>query len=300
MDVETPDPFMANQWYPLAALDPIAADRVHITQLLGERVGYARGADGALHAWRAAPSDRDRTPFRPEAAAAPLPAEAHYGFLWTTLGAPDRPLFAIPEWDEPDRVNIAAVTVAVRVSAQRGIENFLDLAHLPYVHEGILGERPHTEVKDYQVAVSEDGREIMAIECLFWQPMASTASTGGADVDYTYRVPHPTCSVLYKSSPSAPGRFDVVAIFMQPMTPESVRAHMMVGILDDTNTEDVIRAFQIHIFGQDKPILENQHPKRLPLDPRAETPIRADKSSIAYRRWLAGHGVTYGTIPVAA
>ena len=58
--------------------------------------------------------------------------------------------------------------------------------------------------------------------------------------------------------------------------------------------------FQQTIFGQDKPILENQVPKRLPLDPRAEMPVRADKSSITYRRWLAAKGVTYGTIPAAA
>ena len=38
-------------------------------------------------------------------------------------------------------------------------------------------------------------------------------------------------------------------------------------------------------------------PQLLPLDPRAETPIRADRSAIAYRRWLSRLGVTYGVIP---
>ena len=51
---------------------------------------------------------------------------------------------------------------------------------------------------------------------------------------------------------------------------------------------------------QDKPILENQFPKRLPLDPRAEIPARSDASSLAYRRWLTAQGVTYGAIPAAA
>jgi hypothetical protein len=32
----------------------------------------------------------------------------------------------------------------------------------------------------------------------------------------------------------------------------------------------------------------------------SETPIRADKSSIAYRRWLRSRGITYGTIPANA
>jgi hypothetical protein len=33
----------------------------------------------------------------------------------------------------------------------------------------------------------------------------------------------------------------------------------------------------------------------LPLEPRAETPTRADASSIAYRRWLKEKGYSYGT-----
>jgi hypothetical protein len=41
-------------------------------------------------------------------------------------------------------------------------------------------------------------------------------------------------------------------------------------------------------------------PKQLPLDPRAETPVRADKSSIVCRRWLRQKGVKCGVIPAAA
>ena len=68
-------------------------------------------------------------------------------------------------------------------------------------------------------------------------------------------------------------------------------------MIDVANSYESIRYFQQIIFGQDKSILENQFPKRLPLDSRAETPIRADKSAIAYRRWLAKKGLTYGVIP---
>ena len=91
----------------------------------------------------------------------------------------------------------------------------------------------------------------------------------------------------------------MIALFLQAMTAETVRAHNFLSLIDDESTESQIRRFQQHIFGQDKPILENQRPKRLPLDTRAETPIRADKSSIRYRRWLSDLGVTYTTIPVS-
>ncbi len=115
-------------------------------------------------------------------------------------------------------------------------------------------------------------------------------------VEYTYRVPHPFCTLLYKSCPADESRMDVVGLFNQPVTAEYVRGHMLVSYIDDQSSEAALRGFTQTIFGQDKPILENQHPKRLPLDPRAETPIRSDKMAIAYRRWLRDLGVTYGVI----
>ena len=57
-----------------------------------------------------------------------------------------------------------------------------------------------------------------------------------------------------------------------------------------------IRAYQQLIFSQDKPILENQMPKRLPLNMRSELSAKADASSSTYRRWLSDRGVRYGTI----
>ena len=72
---------------------------------------------------------------------------------------------------------------------------------------------------------------------------------------------------------------------------------MILSVIDDSNTDSFIRRFQQTIFAQDKPILENQNPKLLPLDPRAETPVRSDRLAITYRRWLSDLGVTYGVIP---
>ena len=80
------------------------------------------------------------------------------------------------------------------------------------------------------------------------------------------------------------------------MTEERACAHQFLCLLDESNDDATIKRFQAVIFGQDKPILENQVPKRLPLEPRAETPIRADKTSIQYRRWLYDLGISYGVV----
>ncbi len=283
--IDSIDPVVRDLWYAVAALDDLDLIDVQESVLLDTPINVCHDTSGGVQC---------RTELRP------LPVCERYGYVWTSLGSPQTDVFSIPEYVEPDRRNIHAATIGVHTSAPRAIENFLDMGHFPYVHTGILGAEPHTEVRDYNVEVSVERDEIVATNCLFWQPMAAAASSSGADVDYIYRVPHPYCAILYKSSPIDDKRLDVIAVFLQPETQEQVRAHMMLSLLDEASTDHQIRLFQQTIFGQDKPILENQFPKRLPLDPRAETPIRADKSAIAYRRWLSDKGITYGVIPAAA
>ncbi|CAN7683127.1 aromatic ring-hydroxylating dioxygenase subunit alpha [Aminobacter sp. LjRoot7] len=293
------DQVILDLWHPLAALSEVAAGVVVDTVLLEERLSFAIDGEGNVAVWRDRTDLPEGSPVDIATVAGKLPLKLAYGYIWTSLGNPPADLFPIPEFDEADRRKLNAATFGVNVSAPRAIENFLDMGHFPYVHTDILGAEPHTEVKEYDVEISVDRDEILATRCRFFQPMASTTSDGGADVDYIYRVPHPYCSVLYKSSPMDENRLDVIAVFLQPIDQEHVRAHMLLCVLDEDNEDKVIKRFQQTIFGQDKPILENQFPKRLPLDPRAETPIRADKSAIAYRRWLSQKGVTYGVIPAA-
>lgn len=284
MSVPEADPFSRDQWYAIVAIDELARGAVLSTRLLDIPIRCRRLTEGGFEVARGD-------------SGAALPVLEAYGYVWTSTGQPPDGIFAIPEWDEPDRRRLNAATLGVNVSAPRAIENFLDMGHFPFVHTDILGAEPRTEVKEYDVEISEERDEILATRCRFFQPMASQASSGGAEVDYVYRVPHPVCAILYKSSPVDESRLDVIALFLQPMSEESVRAHMLLCVLDTDNEDKVISRFQQTIFGQDKPILENQFPKRLPLDPRAETPIRADRSAIAYRRWLSRKGLRYGVIP---
>lgn len=281
------DPAILDQWHPLVPIADVAGEPADVI-LLGERIGYVAGGSHGVLAWRS--GDAERTP---------LPTVVEYLYVWVCLGTPRGPLFEIPEFAEPDRRNVHAGTIGVHVSAPRAVENFLDMGHFPFVHTGVLGAEPHTEVAEYQVHVDPDTNDVWATECVFYQPRAATTSTDGQMSEYLYRVPHPFCVVLYKTSPLDDVRMDVIALFCRPVAPDRIQAHLFLSLLDPDNTETSIRRFQQGIFGQDKPILENQYPKLLPLDPRAETPIRADKVAIAYRRWLSDLGVTYGVIPAA-
>ncbi len=222
--------------------------------------------------------------------------ELKYGFVWTCLGVPARAIVDFPECREPDRLTATAGSVAVAVSGLRAIENFLDLSHLAFVHTGILGEEPHTEIKSYSVEPLPEGG-IIATGCKVYQPKPSPMDSHGFDVDYIYAVLRPYIVVLYKANPVDPTRKDMIALLAQPVSEESCIAHMLTCYPPYQVDPPSVRRFQQFIFGQDRPILENQLPKRLPLDPRAEITVRADGSSAAYRRWLASAGVRFGAIP---
>ena len=141
------DPVILNQWHVISALDEIAAGMVNDTLLLDERVSFTTTPDGECLVWRSSrslPAGAPADPARLNAAEA-LPAKPEYGYLWTSLGDPPADLFPLPEYHHPRRRNMNAGTVGVATSAPRAVENFLDLAHFPYVHEGSLGVCPHTE-----------------------------------------------------------------------------------------------------------------------------------------------------------
>lgn len=227
-----------------------------------------------------------------------LPAQVKYGFVWTSLGTPARDIIHIPEAFEDDRYLVRGGSFPVKTSGLRVVENFLDMGHFPFVHTGWLGEEPHTEVAPYEVELTDED-EIIATECYFHQPVASPAANDGIEVEYKYRVYRPYIVALYKTNPLYPDRKDYIVLFIQPRGPEECVVHNMLCYIKEGMAEPDIRWFMQLIFAQDKPILENQIPRRLPLDPRAETPIRADKVAIMYRRWLRDHHVNYGAIPAA-
>jgi phenylpropionate dioxygenase-like ring-hydroxylating dioxygenase large terminal subunit len=275
-----------DQWYVIDA----GCDITPVTKsyrLLSCDLEARRDADGTVIVTRTA----DRTA---------LPVRERYGFIWTTLGAPSGNPVDIPEAGETDRQRVPCGPIGVRASGLRVVENFLDMAHFPFVHTDILGAEPHTEVRPYKVETRREVDEVWATQCEFYQPQAAMSAMGGIMTQYMYRVASPFVTLLYKTCPLAPNRWDVICLFVQPVEPAESRAHLVMFIIDEvTPIADLVR-FQQLIFLQDRIILENQRPRLLPLDPRQEIPTRADIMSVAYRRWLKAKGVSFGTAERAA
>jgi phenylpropionate dioxygenase-like ring-hydroxylating dioxygenase large terminal subunit len=272
-------------WYAVAIADKLGGDDVVETTLLETKLRISRNGNGEV----VVRTDDNRS----------CASQVRYGHVWACLDDPAADLFDIPEADQAGRTLVDCGSVRVRCSPLRAVENFLDIAHFPYVHTDILGAEPHTEVERYKVKIREETDEVWATDVRFYQPQAAKSAAGGITTEYMYRVPAPTTAILYKTCPPKPGEWDVIALFVQPLSEDLCDAFAWMALFDDeTPITDLIH-FQQMIFLQDRTILENQIPKRLPLDPKMEIPTRADLTSVAYRRWLRQRGHTYGALTKA-
>jgi phenylpropionate dioxygenase-like ring-hydroxylating dioxygenase large terminal subunit len=325
------DPVLYNDWHPVALSNQVAAGAMLATDLLETRVVLWRDSEGLLHAWE------DRCPHRgtrlsmgslqndaltcpyhgwsfgkegrcihiPALPQAPLKAQVatyhvqeQYGMAWVCLGTPAHagpPAF--PEFADDQLRKVWCGHYDVHSSAPRIVENFLDMAHFAFVHEGILGDKEQPVVPDYTVESFDDpeyGSGVWAKQCYAWQPQASRSATGGSDIEYTYRVVRPLTTILTKHPPGSIR--EAIALFTQPLTETSTRVWIIMALNDFTSSYDAMREFQDTIFLQDKPILESQHPARLPLTPGAEVSVLCDRMSLAYRSYLKQQDLQYGVI----
>jgi phenylpropionate dioxygenase-like ring-hydroxylating dioxygenase large terminal subunit len=274
-----------NDWQVIGRSEDIPPGLTRPTRLLGQDIIARRESGGAVSVTEADNGNR------------PLPVQERYGHVWTSLGTPERDLLDMPEFAEEGRRLITCGAITVRTSPLRIVENFLDLAHFPYVHTDILGIEPQTDVADYNVEIRQPEDEIWATECRFFQPQAAKSASGGQISDYMYRVTSPFVTILYKTCPIRDGMWDLIGLFVQPMEEEICDVHSFVLVFDEENSDEAMLHFQQMIFLQDRSILENQLPARLPLNPRDECAITADRTSVVYRRWLRDKGLSFGAIP---
>jgi phenylpropionate dioxygenase-like ring-hydroxylating dioxygenase large terminal subunit len=328
IDGPPPDPVLANSWMPVVNAADVAAGHVLGVTLLDQPIVLWRTAAGLLrcardqcphrgsalslgeirgevlmcayHGWRFAPDGActfrpalpEGTP-PPNLGLHPYPVREEYGVVWVCLGEPPAELDYFPAYDAPGARHVHHPVVVLHAAGPRIVENFLDMAHFPFVHRDILGAESHTRVRDYDVTVTERGVE--ATNCWFWQPAATPTSDEGAEVEYSYRVPHPYVATLRKVPQADAPAFDLM-IMASPADETHCRSWMVASYHSDVSEEDFF-AFNDVIFQQDIPIVESQRPKCLPLDPMAERHQSSDKVSHSYRRWLAGLGLRYGVIP---
>jgi phenylpropionate dioxygenase-like ring-hydroxylating dioxygenase large terminal subunit len=275
-----------NGWHVVARSIDVLPDRPLRVRLLEQDIELSKQASGQCDAVLVNSTGA--------AAGCSPKLQERYGLIWLCLGDPTGDVLPFPEFHDRRFTTVLCGPYGVATSALRVVENFLDMAHLPYVHTGILGQEPHTEVPEYKVARGANGEGPIATNCLFWQPSPSLGDKSSSYVNYTYRVPRPHTAILTKIADTPGSSGLTIMLTVQPVDQERSIAWILYSVQNATKPEAQLRARQELVFMQDKGILENQLPKRLPLDAGAEVPIVCDRLSVAYRHYLRERGVTFG------
>ncbi len=318
------DPVLLRDWHPIARSSDVPEASIIPARLLGEdlvvwridgevrvwqdlcvhrgtrlSLGHLEGdlLECAYHGWTYNKAGECvRIPAHPEQKPPPKArvetylCQERYGLVWACLGSPAGEVPPFDEWEDASFRKVPCGPYRYHASGTRAVENFLDVAHLPFVHSGILGERAHAEIQDYEVHQDENG--IVARNVRIWQP--DPDGTGvGKSVNYTYKVPRPL--TMYLSKDTTEGRFSIFAAVCPVTEFESVAWFWIaMNYGHDVPAEEIAR-LQDKITGQDIPVVESQRPERLPLDLQAELHLRSDRIAVAYRKWLGQLDLTFGT-----
>ena len=212
------------------------------------------------------------------------------GLIWVCLV--DDPIMPIPELPEMDNSAYRIVTPPPYdwdCSAPRRLENFVDLAHFSWVHDGILGDRDHPAVPDHEVnrTPSELRFSYVAYEPASGEiKEALETSDDMMSVENTYRLMMPLTIHLHRH---LGGDLNYV-LFMtaSPVGPATTRSFWVLArnYALDTPDSDFV-GFEQRILDQDIGVVESQRPEELPADITEELHIRGvDLVSLEYRRWL--------------
>lgn len=318
------DPILINDWHPVAPVQELAATGMINVRLLGQELVIWR-ADGEIRAWqdlcihRGArlslgkvkgdtlacpyhgwvyngegncihiPAHPDQVP-PAKARTKSYHAQICYDLVWVCLGEPRNPVPVFPEWTDATYRKLLCGPYRINAHGPRIIENFLDVGHFPFVHEGILGVQTHPEIADYTAEIGPNGVEAKGVR--IYQP--DPYGTGVGDVvAYTYRVLRPLTAYLLKES-EGPSFSILVTITPHEALQSTMWMWMAMNYGHDLPAAELI-AWQDSIAFQDVPIVESQRPELLPLDLQAELHLRSDRTAIAYRKWLNELGLSFGT-----
>lgn len=270
---------------------------LHGTRLECPYHGWQFGGEGRCQHVPAAPD------FVPPASHCTTVFEAReqHGLVWVRLQPPaqaeplaDPPAFA--PGDDPAWRTVLCGPYELNTSAPRLVENFLDLSHFGFVHEGWLGERGHAQVQTGAVEEGEAG--LVVRDARAWQPRAYAGADAGAWIAYRYDVPHPFAAILRKDATEGDPVSNAIALFIRPDGHEGCTAWFVMATRGDSSTDQELIAFQDAVFAQDRPVVESQSPRALPVGrttPVAEVHGPADRVSSAYRRYLKRLGIELGT-----
>jgi phenylpropionate dioxygenase-like ring-hydroxylating dioxygenase large terminal subunit len=260
----------------------------------------AAGLRCGYHGWCFDPSGRavDIPALGPGAALPPrarlVPAagvEVRYGTVWL---APEPPITPRPDFG----VDLAALETVdlpvldARAGAGLLADNFLDIAHFPFVHKATFGAEESTTVEPYDVV-----RDGWGFDAGYTHAFANREDPGVAAglrplvqqrrMTYLYRAP---LSLMLRLEYLDSGGINVIGFFIQPLDESRCRIWSTLwrdDIAGDPARAAAVAAFEVAVINEDLRLQATYRDLSLPLDRTAEIHTRADRTTLELRRILA-------------
>ncbi len=225
-----------------------------------------------------------------------IPAKLHlqvfhakelYGLIWVCLA--DTPASDVPEYPEVGDADYQIIHVPPldwAASAGRQVESFCDVAHFAFVHENTFAVRDPA-VPRYEVQATPYG-----VHADFTSNVGNVTDPNAATQTWrrVYDIHLPFLARLVIDFPGA-GKQALLNV-ASPISARRTRVFSIVArnFDRDKSVEELI-AFQNRIYGEDQAIVERQNPEDLPIDLSEEVHVRADLTSVTYRRQLGALGL---------
>ncbi|HYJ75877.1 MAG TPA: hypothetical protein VEV65_09780 [Kineosporiaceae bacterium] len=273
------DPGLRSGWHPVALVTELPAT----VRLLGETYEVTASAE--------------RVDVRPLDGAAPAAAVAErFGVVLVAPEPPRAPLLEVPEEDDPQYAH--GWLVPERSASPAGVlaENFLDVAHFPFVHDGTFGAAEQTYVEPFEVTRTDDGLTSVQ-EQWFDNPGDPGVAAGVRPLrqrrraTYTYRWPFQLSLRLEELDA---GAVKTILFLLQPEAADSTRIYTKmllhgiggVAVPPAEVVADEV-AFEVAVLAEDLVLQRAMTVRGLPLRLRDELHVRSDRSGVALRRVLA-------------
>jgi methylxanthine N1-demethylase len=231
---------------------------------------------------------------KPKIASYPVTESA--GIIWVCLD--QNPAFGaptFPEYSDPAYRLVRGPTYDWETSAPRRLENFVDFSHFAFVHDGSIGSRSSPEVEPVEPrreghVLAFDRPALKEPQLPEYRAMLGIKHDNWISVDNEYRVTMPHTVHLHRHYEG--DNHYVLFMAAAPVSATRTRSYWWIarnfGV--EPQHDAYFLKFEAGVLTEDKPIIESQRPKLLPLigdEARLELPVRgADAVTLAYRRWL--------------
>lgn len=217
-----------------------------------------------------------------------------YGLVWVCLDhTPAAPIPTVTEVGASGWAMTLCGPWKVRAHASRCAENFLDLGHTTWVHPGLINDTSGGLVPPYRCEFVDGGIELMwryeepfpAWKAATYEVDPSLIHDGNVTIETTGFVKAPFFVQHYKVTPVG---IHSINFAVQPVSDSESIAYLFIARnVALAEAADGFRIFQDVVWAQDAEILENQHPKIIPLNLREEMHVSpTDLVNVAYRRYL--------------